>query len=183
MASDLVSIDFKMPKYLEMFQAQLPRLQLAIASDIQTNIGLRFDAEGAYNGHAKWADLATGLNKKVAKNGLKVRNILRKSGALKNSIAPQGANGTAGPGGSVKFSGDLQTSIVSVGTSLIYARIHDQGGLIKHPGTSNGFGKGIKIPAHRIKMPRRNFTDWNNADMSNLKKTIKNTVAEILNGR
>ena len=180
---DLVSVDFKMPNYLDRFKGQYGRLVIAIASDIQTNIGLRFDAEGAYNGHPKWQDLKNKANLKTAKNGLRSRNILRRSGALKNSISPQSPNGAAGPGGYVKFQGDIKNAIVRVGTGLKYARIHDQGGVIEHPGTMNGFGKGIWISAHKIKMPRRNFTDWNYADMSNLKKTLKNTIAEILNGK
>lgn len=181
-ANDLVKIDFKMPKYLERFQAQYKRIMIAIASDIQTNVGLRFENEGAYNGHQKWQDLKSGLNKKTAANGLKSRNILRKSGALKNSIGPQQANGKPGPGGFVKFEGSPKNAIVRVGTLVKYAKIHNEGGIIRHPGTSNGFGRGIKIPPHPIQMPKRNFTDWNAADMANLKKTIKNTIEAILNG-
>ena len=42
-----------------------------------------------------------------------------------------------------------------------YARIHDEGseelGPIKHPGTSNGFGRGIKIPPYTVNMPARPY--------------------------
>ena len=36
-----------------------------------------------------------------------------------------------------------------------YGRIHQYGGVINHPGTSDGFGRGIKIPPHKINMPKR----------------------------
>lgn len=183
MSKDLVAIDFKMPDYLKQFQAQFPRIQVAIASDLQTNIGLRFDNEGAYNGHEKWKDLATGDNKKRGRNGLQKRQILRKSGALKNSMSPAGATGQPGPQGFVKFMGDMKALTVSVGSQLKYARIHNEGGVIMHPGSTNGFGRGIKIPPHKIDIPKRNFTDWNAKDQSNLEKTLKNTIQEILNGR
>lgn len=179
---DLVSISLKMPDLLGRFQGQLKRLQLAIASDIQTNIGLRFDSQGAYNGHEKWADLSSGKNLKRAKNGLQSRQVLKKSGALKNSIGPQGATGLPGPNGYVEFEGDATAAVVRVGTNLAYARIHNQGGVISHPGSENGFGRGIKIAAHDIPMPRRNFTDWNQTDQQNLEVTVKNTIEAILNG-
>jgi phage gpG-like protein len=46
---------------------------------------------------------------------------------------------------------------VSLGTQTKYARIHQYGGIIKNPGTNNGFGRGIKIPAYDIRMPKRLF--------------------------
>lgn len=180
---NLVEIEFKMPNYMERFKSQFNRLMIAIASDVQTNRGLLFDAEGAYSAHDKWRDLKTGENKKFGKNGLQMRQILRRSGALKNSIAPMSQDGKSGPGGYVNFSGDVKNAVVAVGTNLKYARIHDQGGIIQHPGTKNGFGRGIKIKPHRINMPKRNFTGWNRVDNRNLEKVIANTIAEILNGR
>lgn len=177
-----VQIDFEMTNYLELMKKNIKRLQIAIASDMQTNIGLRFENEGAYNGHAKWKDLKSGLNLRRAKNGLQTRQILRKSGALRNSLAPASADGTAGANGYVHLGGDLGEVEVRVGTSLKYARIHNEGGVISHPGTANGFGRGIKIKPHSIQMPRRNYTDWSPADQANMEETVKNTIEAILNG-
>lgn len=182
MATDLVSIQLVIPDYLERFKRNFPRIVQAIAADIQTNRGLLFDNEGAYSGHSKWKDLASGLNRKVAKNGLQSRQILRKSGALKNSIGPQNPTGAPGPNGSVTYGGDYRQPIVKVGTSLKYAKILNDGGTIKHPGTKNGFGRGIKIKPHDIKIPPRNFTDWNSTDGNNMKIMLKNLV-DVLNGR
>jgi phage gpG-like protein len=50
---------------------------------------------------------------------------------------------------------DIGSTVVTLGTATKYARAHQFGTIIKHPGSSNGFGKGIKIPAHEVKMPKR----------------------------
>lgn len=46
---------------------------------------------------------------------------------------------------------------IEFGSKLPYAAIHEYGGVIDHPGTANGFGKGIPIPAHGIPMPKRAY--------------------------
>ena len=46
-------------------------------------------------------------------------------------------------------------TVVSLGTATKYAAAHQFGMTIKHPGTHNGFGRGIPIPPHDIKMPKR----------------------------
>jgi len=181
-STELVQIDFKFPNLLERYNQHFRRILIGIASDIQTNRGLLFDAEGAYNGHEKWQDLKSKKNLKIAKNGLQTRQILRKTGALKNSIGPTAPTGEPGPDGYVKIEGDKKLAVVKIGTYLKYARIHDQGGEINHPGTDNGFGRGIKIKAHTIKMPKRNFTDWNETDGKNMKLFLKN-LTDVLNGK
>lgn len=180
--ADLVNIDFSMPDYLENYKVHFREILIGIASDIQTNIGLRFDNEGAYNGHPKWADLKSGKNLQRAKNGLQTRQILRKTGALKNSIGPSPSTGSAGKDGYVEFSGDFKNAVVKVGTYVKYARIHNEGGTIQHPGTDNGFGRGVKIKAHPIFMPKRNFTDWNEQDSKNMNMFLKNLL-KALNGQ
>lgn len=46
---------------------------------------------------------------------------------------------------------------VEFGSKVPYAAIHEYGGVINHPGTKNGFGKGIPIPPHTINMPARPY--------------------------
>lgn len=46
---------------------------------------------------------------------------------------------------------------IEFGSKIPYAAIHEYGGTIDHPGTSNGFGRGIPIPAHGIPMPQRSY--------------------------
>ena len=59
---------------------------------------------------------------------------------------------------------------VSLGTNVEYAAIHNFGGTIKHPGTSNGFGKGIKIPAHKIEMPARPYDQFTEAHVAEIEE-------------
>lgn len=179
---DLVSIDFKMPDYLNRLKGHLKTIQLGIAANIQTNIGLRFDGEGSYNGHPKWQDLASGKNLKRTGKGLQSRQILKKTGALSQSIGPKNATGIPGENGYVVFEGDITAPVVRVGTHVRYAGIHNRGGMISHPGTDNGFGRGIKIPSHDIPIPKRNFTDWNQLDSRDLEIELKNTLEAVLNG-
>ena len=49
------------------------------------------------------------------------------------------------------------SSGMEYGSLVPYAAIHEYGGTINHPGTKNGFGKGIPIPAHNIDMPKRSY--------------------------
>lgn len=46
---------------------------------------------------------------------------------------------------------------IEFGSKVPYAAIHEYGGTFTHPGTDNGFGKKIKIPAHDIAMPKRSY--------------------------
>lgn len=46
---------------------------------------------------------------------------------------------------------------IEFGSKIPYAAIHEYGGTIDHPGTNNGFGRGIPIPAHGIPIPKRSY--------------------------
>lgn len=85
------------------------------------------------------------------------RMILQKSRTLMKSATTPGASGNI-----YRTEG---THLI-FGTNLIYAGIHNSGGIIKHPGTANGFGRKIKIPPHNIPMPKREFMkirdEWKN---------------------
>lgn len=163
------AIKFEFPKYLEKFNRARERIELTIASTIQVNIGFRFDREGAWNGHEKWAPLKR-----------RIGQILSVSGTLRKSISPPGAPGIGQGEGFVTVSGPTELMQVDVGTKVKYAAIHNDGGIVRHPGTKNGFGRGILIPPHAIPIPRRNFTDWNETDETELSETLSNLIADIL---
>lgn len=173
MAKAKVTIDFKFPKYFEAVQAALPRIERTIASTIQTQVGMRFDAEGGHNGHEKW-------------KGLKMRQgqILSLTGILRKSVSPPGATGEPGADGFVRHQGSVMDLLTEVGTKLIYAGTHDKGAIIRPknkqalrfmiPGTNKFvFTKKSVIPA-------RPFTDMNEVDKRELEETLSNLVAEIL---
>lgn len=76
------------------------------------------------------------------------RKILNRTGLLKQSATT--------PGGPHNIYRQEGTNLV-YGTDLKYAAIHNYGGIIKHPGTTKGFGKNMKIPPHNIDMPKREY--------------------------
>lgn len=71
-------------------------------------------------------------------------------------------------------SSEQETSIdgdeVQLGTNVEYAAIHNFGGTIKHPGTENGFGKGIVIPAHNIEIQQRQFDHFTTQDIQEIEE-------------
>jgi phage gpG-like protein len=227
-----IDISFRFPEWSAKLRAHEAELNLFQAAVIQTNRGLLFDQEGSRNGHAKWAPLSL-------RNG----QILSKRGSLRKSIAPYNANGQPGPDGIVKFAGD----VISVGTSLLYARMmndgtakmpggvlrptkakalripipegknagpgakdiqakalapriaaaHQRAMLARNPETQakavatwerlmkrakDGAGPVKFIFVKSVKIPPRNFTDWNEADQAELDGSLVSKVAEILNG-
>ncbi len=131
----MIDIKFEFPDWATKIKSQEERLNLFIAAQIQTNRGMIFDKEGAHNGRAKWAPL-------------KFRNgqILSQRGTLRKSIAPSNPNGTAGPDGIVRFSGDT----IKVGTNLIYARLMNDG-TVNMPG---GVMRPKNAKALRIPLPQ-----------------------------
>lgn len=95
-----------------------------------------------------------GLNKKAGiRNSTPAgtepaRRILQVTGLLRNSVTTVGAAHNIYR---------TEPNKLTWGTDLKYAAIHNRGGIVHHPGTKNGYGRGIKIPAHDIPIPRRRF--------------------------
>jgi phage gpG-like protein len=167
---------FEFPDLIRRFDSSWDRIQRAIAATVQTQIGLRFDAEGAHNGHEKWAPLK-----------LRQGQILSRTGALRKSIAPSGSGGKAGAGGFVRSSGIAREMTVEVGSSLAYASVQNSGAIIRpvkakalryyNPNT------GKPIFSQKSVIPARNFTDLNAQDEDEISQTLANLIAEILEGR
>jgi phage gpG-like protein len=122
-----------------------------------------------------WEKLSTqSLNKRLSKNRstkdisklnekrigaglakLSSHKILQSTGLLRNSLTQSGAPYSSGSVGSNE---------ISLGTFVPYAVIHQYGGVIKNPGTDNGFGMGIKIKPYSITMPQRSFIGFGKQD-------------------
>lgn len=117
----LFSISWNKPDYAKRFRGRSDRINRFMAAQMQTLVGLRFDAEGAYNGHPKWKP-------PVFRDGkpLLDRGTLRKSlSPVKGKNSQSGA--TAGPGGYIKYSGN----IIAIGTRLKYAPLMNYGGIVR----------------------------------------------------
>lgn len=186
-----VDIKFDMPKLSPILRKNKQRLLLAFAAAIQTNRGMMFDKEGAYNGHKKWAPL-------------KFRNgqILTDTGTLRKSIAPTNPKGTPGQDGIVQFSGDT----IKVGTRLFYAAMMNWG-TTKLPGgvlrPKNAQALRIPLPSGKgatpgakglrkqsgdhiyrksVRIPARRFDEWNEEDQQEIDATVANLIAVLLDG-
>lgn len=174
-----LKVNFKFPDWAGELEHRMPELKQKAMVTLQTNRGMLFKNEGAYNNHARWRELKSEASLRTNKEGTPERRILQKTGTLKNSIAPQGAKGHPGPKGVLSFTGDD----LVIGTQVAYAAIHNFGGTVNIPEIKNGFGRGIRIRAHSIRIPARPFLEgaWNAEDQKELDDTIANAIARILN--
>lgn len=196
----LVAIDFDFPNLEDKVRRAEDEINLFIAAQIQTNRGMLFDSEGGYNGHERWAPLK-----------LRSGQILSRSGALRQSIAPQNATGRAGPDGIVRFEGDT----ITVGTTKAYARLMNDGtvnlpggvlrpvnaqalmiplpsGVTASPSAKKLRKESTKVegPGGRpqnvifrksVKIPARPFDNWTAEDEAELSEALAVKVSEVLN--
>lgn len=147
-----------------------------VAAVVSQAIADNFDKEGPGWKKLKERTIKSSLSKKLKKRylgGNKIsgssepaRRILQRSGLLKKSATTVGATGNIYRPGK---------NMLTWGTELSYAAIHNRGGVIHHPGTQNGFGKpryvkvggakkgkwrkvgGRDIRPHGIRIPQRRF--------------------------
>lgn len=96
--------------------------------------------------------------------------MLQDSGLLRQSFTED-----EGPGSAFR---DIDTvgDVVSLATSMPYARIQNEGGTINWPGTKNGFGRGIEIPAHPITIPARPIDQFTEQDRKELNELTENYI-------
>lgn len=175
----MIKIEWKMDDLLEKIQQNRRELDLVIAASLQTNRGMLFAKEGAYNGHPGWAPLKF-------RNGM----ILSDRGTLRKSLAPQPATGMAGPDGIVQFQGDM----VTIGTRLAYAAMMNWGTTNLPGGVLRPVkAKALKIPVPKsidpagfifrksVRIPARRFDELNDQDQAELREVVTQKVLEILN--
>lgn len=167
------SAKFEFPDLLGEFERSFDRLSMAIASTVQTQVGMRFNTEGSYNGHERWEPL------KMRKG-----QILSLSGTLRKSISPPIADGRPGTHGFVDSSGLPSDMIVDVGSKLIYASTHNEGATIvpKNKRALRYLNPSTKkyVFSTKSEVPRRNFTDLNSADRDEIEETLSSVIIDIL---
>lgn len=178
-----VKIDIDFPNWAEKYKSKIKQLTLFAAGLIQENRGQLFDNEGAFHGHTKW-------KKPVFRDGM----ALSKTGALRKSIAPMGADGRPGPDGIVNLSLDQ----ITIGTTLFYAALMNwgttqmPGGVLK---ATNAKALKIPLPSGKlatktakklskdegkfifrksVKIPERRFDEWNAQDQAEFSQTLAN---------
>ena len=109
-----VSVNIQLPDFDKKQMWMLRAVPLLIAASLQTQRGLIFQNEGQWNGREKWAPLKFRDGK-----------ILRDKGDLSKSIAPRHDDNK--PGRSAGTILEAKGDIVSVGTDIAYAIIHEEG--------------------------------------------------------
>lgn len=197
----MIDLELQFPDLPAKLKRNLPKVYLFIAAQMQANRAFLFDAEGAYNGHPKWAPLKF-------RKGM----ILSDRGTLRKSIAPRPARGVPGQDGIVRFAGEK----VTIGTSLAYAALMNwgttrmPGGVLRAtkakalkipiPGgkgatdaakslrkgattIKNAQGKSEKFIFRKsVRIPARRFDEWSNADQTELEEALTGYIAKILRG-
>lgn len=114
-----------------------------------------FEQEGPH-----WKSLKLATEQQRIKGGWDADPILKRDGDLLRSVNTR----------------ILGNNTVMVGTGSEYGAIHQHGGTIKHKGTDNGFGKGIKIPPHDIKIPARPFLIVGKKEIEASKRALKKHI-------
>lgn len=127
---------FTYPKLYERLKERESELMLFTAALMQTNRGMLFNQEGAYNGHTAWKPL-------VFRNG----QILKNRGTLSKSLNPphQRDKPGRGDGTIVRLTG----GVVTIGTDIKYARMMNDG-TTKLPG---GVLRPVNAMALKIPLP------------------------------
>lgn len=131
----MITATFHFPDLAARLKAARLRIGQEMIVAMQTNRGMLFDNEGRYNGHEAWDGL-------VLRSG----QVLARRGTLKQSLAPGGGTGQAGPGGIAKMSDD---GLVTIGSSLGYAPLMNWG-TTKMP---DGIMRPVHAKALRIPVP------------------------------
>jgi phage gpG-like protein len=169
-------IEFKFPDWATKLKAAEDEIALTLAASIQTNRGLIFDHEGAYNGHKKWAPLK-----------FRDGQILSNRGKLRKSMAPTPSRGQPGPGGIV----EKNWPVISVSTTLLYARMMNNGTVGLPGGVLRPVkAKALRIPTGKtgfifrksVRIPGRPFDEVNDADVQEFEEVLRNKIEQILNG-
>lgn len=179
-----VSVSIQIPNFIAMSNKAFADLPLIIAASVQTQRGFIFDHEGEYNGHEKWAPLK-----------FRDGQILSDTGKLRKSIAPmQKKDGKPGreEGTILEARGDM----VTVGTDIAYAEIHELGRIYHGtPGMPLAFevpykvtGKNGKkrkkgsywIFCQKIVIPPRPFGTTTQQDAEEIGETVANFYKSLL---
>lgn len=168
----MLEINFKFPDWFEKIKANEERINLFLAANMQTNRAELFDAEGAFNGHRQW-------KKPIFRPDGQTLSL---RGTLRKSIGPEndGKRPKQNPNGIVRIQGD----VVTIGTSLIYAKILNSGGVVR-PKNAKALafpGPGGKIMFRKkVTIPARDFQSISPQDQAEFEVALTNFVAEVLN--
>lgn len=161
-----IKIDFQTPDWRGFARQLKKSLPGVLAATMQTQRAMIFDSEGKYNGRPGWEPLK-------CRDG----QILKDTGTLSKSMGPQ--NDGLVPGKDVGSIVRSDIGLVTIGTNIAYAHVHNEGAIIKKPVRAKAlryvFRKKSVIPA-------RPFNDWTLKDIEEIKETIEAYVGSVMGG-
>ncbi len=192
----MIAADFTVPDLLAKLHEHEQRIGQEVIVAMQTNRGMLFDAEGAYNGHDKWESLT-----------LRAGQILANRGVLKKSLAPGTPSGEPGAGGVARIAGNVMT----IGTNVAYAGLmnwgttqmpdgvmrptHAKALRIPIPGGKKATetAKGLRKKSNKtkdpgfmfvkyVKIPARRFDTITEQDQNDFQGAYAAAIAQVLNG-
>lgn len=166
-----VEITVRMPDFRGMARQIKKEIPGLIAATLQTQRAMIFDQEGAYNGRSKWPDLK-------CRQG----QILKDRGTLSRSIGP--ANDGIHPGRMTGSVVRLSDTVVTIGTTIAYASVHNNGAVIEPvKAKALRFKCGGRWRfSKRVRIPARTFNDFTDQDVTELEDTIANYIASVIGG-
>lgn len=164
-----LNLDQITDKMSKSYNASKISIQRSILVSMQRNRDKLFAAEGAYNGHNKWAPL------KCRKG-----QILHKSGTLRKSIAPINKTGAPGESGISFISGDEYV----IGTRLKYAATQSFGAEFITTMKQRAYLSYNKICGMRwpikIRIPSRQFHELNDKDTQDIATSLERRIQAVL---
>ena len=200
----MLEIEFKFPDWAAQLKAAEGEINLFIAAQIQFNRGMLFDQEGGYNGHPKWKSLAF-RNGQILSN----RGALRQSIAPFNPNGTPGPDGTVTVAGDVISIGTTlaYARLMNDGTANmpggvlrpknakalkiplpkgkratpLAKTLRKTARTLLTPKPGGGMDRDKFLFVKWVRIPARNFTNWNDQDQAELDAALKNKIAEVLN--
>lgn len=176
-------IEMKSPPWKEMADKLKAALPGVLAANLQTQRAMVFDTEGRYNGRPGWAPL------KHRKG-----QILKDTGTLSKSMGPKPSGNK--PGHAVGSILRMSDNVVTIGTDIAYAAIHNNGALIaphevmtwrsKKTGKFQKFSKKRgKLEIHNVRgywIPARTFNDFTPQDAHEITTALEGYITSVLGG-
>ena len=188
----MIDAKFTFPDLAEKLRAHRHRIDAEMIVAMQTNRGMLFDNEGAYNGHAKW-------DSPMLRSG----QAGKQRGTLSKSLAPGTPSGEAGPEGIVRVDGSTYT----IGTNVAYAAMFNWGTTKMPDGIMRPVrAKALRIPLPSgkkatpvakalrksgsdgfifrkwVKIPPRRFDDITDQDAAQFQAAFTAIIAEVMRG-
>lgn len=179
--TNTVDITFRMPDFGKAAATIEANINGLVAATMQEQRAQIFDTEGRFNGRPGWPPLR-------CRDG----QILKHSGTLSKSIGPQDRPNATTPGHAVGTIVRIGGGVVTIGTTIAYAPVHNFSADIvcsrqsrtnpRRPGALAFQCHGKTVFRRKVHIPARPFADWTKPDVEELRVTVENYVLSVMEG-